>query len=756
MQIAASWLYSPIMDFLQTLKPSQKRLWLVAFILLGFLLLGEVYNALIPPFEGPDEAQHFAYVAWLATHRELPPQGEEAWQTEMEQEASQPPFYYFLASLPVRFANLTDVERGYLPNPHYPPPLPHPLPDNENRAIHYLNTATDADGMRGVYVARGVTRLFGLLLLVGVYGLGRQVLREEPRLAVGAMFLTAVIPQIIFLSTMVSNDIPAAALSTMTLWLFAVLLRRDGKRPFFLLSLSIGIFLGLAGLTKVSTLGLLVPLAGGLVWMRASDRWSIKRMVLAGLGLGIGTTAVSTWWFVHNWLHYGSPVGLDTHEYAPWSLSNDGVLAGFGDRWLEIVRSYWIALGWGALRPADWAYTLLSVLGALAVVGLLIFFVKAWQTRRQTDMLTLALLGILIGTVFIMSVLLEYWMRQVVAVHGRLLFPAVGAISLLLVLGWQRLHPKLPWVGYGYSLAWALAVPLLFLQPAYSPASLSETEAANLQSVLGWQMVEDDTPILELKQVNLEATTAVVGDLLPVELCWGALAETETDYSFLVQIIGPENSLVASRRTYPGHGLIPTSDWLVGTAVCETTHVPIPETLSKTLRYQVETALIDNETGRRLAVLNAENMPIDPPFSAQIRIEAADIAYAELVSDAPVQLIASDFAPRWTSGAQETVTLSWAVPAALTTDYQLFVHLRDEAGNVVAQADGPPLAGWYPTSQWTTGEIVTDVRIFPVPTELVTGSYTLVVGFYDSVSGERLGSEQTLGQVEVEHLGDGG
>ena len=422
---------------------------------------------------------------------------------------------------------------------------------------------------------------------------------------------------------------------------------------------------------------------------------------------------------------------------------------------VEIVRSFWIALGWGALRPDDWAYTILFILGLLALVGLIIFFLTAWQMRRLADSMMLALLCLLIATVVMMSILLEYWMRQVVAVHGRLLFPAVGAIAFLLVLGWHRLHPKLPWLGYGYTLAWALAVPILFLKPAYTPTYLSQSEAANLQSVLGWQVVEDNTPILELKQVNLPSTTAVAGDLLPVELCWQALAETETDYSFLVQIIGPQNSLIASRRTYPGHGLIPTSDWQVGSSVCETTYVDIPENLGKTLLYQIETTLIDNETGRRLSVLDSENELKDPPFSAQIRLETADIAYAETSSDeAPVQLIFSEFAPIWASGGQEVVVVSWAVPTSLTKDYQVFVHLRDSNGQTVAQADGPPLAGWYPTSQWTPREIVTDERIFPVPADLATDTYTLVIGFYDVETGERLGSDQILGQIEVERLMD--
>lgn len=743
------------MDFLKETKPSERRVWLVVFILLGFLLLGAIYNNFIPPFEGPDEAQHFAYVVWLATNMELPPQGKDAWNTQMEQEASQPPFYYLLASLPLRFANLTEVGALYLPNPHYPPPLPHPFPDNENRALHHINAISLDGKWNGFYTARGITRFFGLLLLVCVYGLGRQIVPTKPTIALGATLLTATMPQVVFLSTMVSNDVPAAALSTMTLWLFAILLRRNRQRPFQSLSFFTGILLGLAGLTKVSTLGLIIPLMGGFVWVWRSGRWPLKRMVLSGLWLGIGTTAVSAWWFIHNWITYRSPIGLDTHDYAPWSLSNEGVLASMGERWIEIIRSFWIALGWGALRPDDWAYTILFVLGILALVGLAVLFIKAWQTRRQEDSLTLVLVGILLLTVLIMSLLLEFWMRQVVAVHGRLLFPALGAIAILLVLGWERLHPKLPLLAYGYTLAWVLIIPLGFLKPAYTPHYLPESEATTVPSILGWHMLEDGVPILELKQVNLPAT-AVAGELLPVELCWQALAETQIDYSFLVQLIGPENSLIASRRTYPGHGLIPTSDWLVGSTVCETTHILIPENLGQTLLYQVETAFIDHKTETRLPVTNSENLPIFPTFSAHIKLETNETnPIKNLSAEAPMQLISSEFAPIWTSGKQADIHLSWAIPALLAKDYQVFVHLRDDNGQTIAQADGPPLAGWYPTSQWSPGEIVIDSRVFPVPADLPASTYTLVVGFYDIDTGERLGTEFVMGQIEVKNAVSG-
>ncbi|MGQ0605075.1 MAG: hypothetical protein ACT4QE_25640 [Anaerolineales bacterium] len=87
------------------------------------------------------------------------------------------------------------------------------------------------------------------------------------------------------------------------------------------------------------------------------------------------------------------------------------------------------------------------------------------------------------------------------------------------------------------------------------------------------------------------------------------------------------------------------------------------------------------------------------------------------------------------SDASTRLTLLWQMRAeALTTDYTVFVHVRDEAGQNVAQADAPPQQGAYSTSLWMTGEFIEDAYTF----ELAPGNYSLVVGLYDAETGERL------------------
>ena len=68
--------------------------WQLALILIGYVVLAGLYSWFTPPFEGPDEPQHFAYITWLAQGKGFPPQGEAAWDTPIQQEAGQSPLYY--------------------------------------------------------------------------------------------------------------------------------------------------------------------------------------------------------------------------------------------------------------------------------------------------------------------------------------------------------------------------------------------------------------------------------------------------------------------------------------------------------------------------------------------------------------------------------------------------------------------------------------------------------------------------------------
>ncbi len=81
------------------------------------------------------------------------------------------------------------------------------------------------------------------------------------------------------------------------------------------------------------------------------------------------------------------------------------------------------------------------------------------------------------------------------------------------------------------------------------------------------------------------------------------------------------------------------------------------------------------------------------------------------------------------------LTLYWQVEAPPAAEYTVFLHLVDAQGDVVAQFDGPPAGGLYPTTLWEPGEIIKDER--PVNGLWLDG-HQLQVGLYRPDTGERL------------------
>jgi hypothetical protein len=89
------------------------------------------------------------------------------------------------------------------------------------------------------------------------------------------------------------------------------------------------------------------------------------------------------------------------------------------------------------------------------------------------------------------------------------------------------------------------------------------------------------------------------------------------------------------------------------------------------------------------------------------------------------------------------LTLTWDCLGTFDTQETIFVHLIDGTGRLAAQADGDPLRGLFPLSECRAGERIRDIRFVPLDTP---HRYTLKVGMYNRLSGERLPAVDANGQ----------
>ena len=110
----------------------------------------------------------------------------------------------------------------------------------------------------------------------------------------------------------------------------------------------------------------------------------------------------------------------------------------------------------------------------------------------------------------------------------------------------------------------------------------------------------------------------------------------------------------------------------------------------------------------------------------------------------PIRLIGYDL-PEESARPGQTLAfhLYWQAEAATATNYQVFNHLLDAEGRLIAQIDGPPLPDPLlrrGTMDWDDPEEIIYSREYALalPGDLPPGQYSLVTGFYRLVSGQRL------------------
>lgn len=80
----------------------------------------------------------------------------------------------------------------------------------------------------------------------------------------------------------------------------------------------------------------------------------------------------------------------------------------------------------------------------------------------------------------------------------------------------------------------------------------------------------------------------------------------------------------------------------------------------------------------------------------------------------------------------------WQTDVPLVENYTVFTQLLNNQGVLVTSWDSQPLGGYFPTSQWPAGEIVTDIVRLPLPADLPAGNYSLITGMYRLDTQERL------------------
>ncbi len=214
---------------------------------------------------------------------------------------------------------------------------------------------------------------------------------------------------------------------------------------------------------------------------------------------------------------------------------------------------------------------------------------------------------------------------------------------------------------------------------------------------------------------------------LHLRLYWQALEPLDKDYSSFVHLIGLDGRLYAqSDSMHPAY--IPTSTWNPALYVVDDHYVRIPLS-TPPVAFSVKVGLYELKTMQLLGEVELpEWVNVQPRGTVKVPVK-----YPQAFPGGGIKLLGYHLVNQ---DSFLILSLYWQAERKVSRDFQVFIHLVDSHGNIIAQADSPPLGGLYPTSKWLPKQTVQDIHHIPIPPG--SNPKAILVGLYDLATFERL------------------
>jgi len=389
------------------------RRWLTLIFALYFLL-AVGYSLLMPIWEAPDEPAHYQLAWHFATYDEYPSQ-------ELNYESHQPRAYYYFGSWIIHALDRLDPE---LTRFRHPKEYPFTIRKPERR---FDWTDENYDFYWGVYLLRWTNIILGSIALWLNWKAFKQMAASS--LALAALALAALTPQYLHIMSSVNND----ALGTLAgAWLFYLTIRflKEPSNWLGLLILVLAILLPFFTKLTVLPVSAAVLLVFACKWFFGfpQKRWLLYSAFGILLGAGIFyllfPETVQAAWNEIQWRLFSLRKNALTAKYIKAITS-------------QIVWTYWGKVGWLAVGLPLWVIQLLTGLG---LIGMTLQAVHLIRSRMGGLTLSLWLATWAIAIFTLLAVFRNG--LTTFATQGRLLFPAIGALSILMIAGWHEVLPE--------------------------------------------------------------------------------------------------------------------------------------------------------------------------------------------------------------------------------------------------------------------------------------------------------------------------
>jgi hypothetical protein len=423
---------------------------LIASVLVLYGLSGVAYSLLIPPWEAPDESAHYRVALYIAKRGVHPP-------PKYNQEASQPPVYYWLASVPLRLLHGIDPELARFYRPKTLRTLIAPRFDWNPENYRFLP---------GLQLLRWINVAFGGLALYLIFAACRRAAPGAPAVPLAAVLIVGLKPQFLHISASVSND-PLAVLAGASLFWITCRVCLEPLRwrllaagalaaaafPILIkltvLPMSVAAVLAIVSKSReyvrVHLLGLALA-AAVLVVLAALDPAAFANLWrnLVWRGLYVRPNAFDNWTgqvlmrASSYWALLGA-VSLGFHPNVAKFLTVSGMVSALASvrvllpaRSRGRARAVAVSLAGAMVAITSAAFGPLAVLIAPVVAGL-------WRSLRRSQeefspnrlVWACTWLAVAVGLLMVSKNLLA-----TPAAQGRHLFPVDGPLALLMASGW--------------------------------------------------------------------------------------------------------------------------------------------------------------------------------------------------------------------------------------------------------------------------------------------------------------------------------
>jgi hypothetical protein len=386
-------------------------------------------------------------------------------------------------------------------------------------------------------------------------------------------------------------------------------------------------------------------------------------------------------------------------------------------------------------------YALFVTVGGLA--GAVIYTVQTtsrWAWLVLWGVVALVMASLLVATL------------QVNISQGRLLYPMLGAFSVLVMQGWRVWLKKYAGV---ILLPFIVAICLtpFWIKQVYQPLKVEPLPQS-----------QNHVDAMAGDFILLASDFVLDDDLLTLKIWFDVLQPPQADYAFAVAVLdGRTGDLQGSADVYLGMTRTSTLTPLAGDDayyaefdVKLSSEVPFAPHQSqlefKWVRFdqQADKTVITSEilawenTDQQSlgeSILVAGPTLVDDRYHPPIPPVSMTINFGDQIILQGIRLKDEAFH----AGDWVELSMWWDALDQVDHDWTLSVQLLDADNQLIAQSDAPPLG--YPTSRWQSGQPFIETRTLFIPDDIDAGTYRIIMTWYRDEM--RLGDLQEIVNIVI-------